>query len=138
MLDLDETTKVAEIIFMHGTDPKNDQKMDLFGYVFKPMGKPWLFEYRFRYYEDNKAFDSDDTKKWYCYKNKDIKEGPHNMLKALNNLFKMAETYFKGTVDKLTVNGNGLKAANMLKKVNWISIREEKPTKEIMPKTMLN
>jgi hypothetical protein len=46
-----------------------DQTQDFHGALYREeegetLG-PWTFKYRFRYYVDNKAHDSDDVKNWY-------------------------------------------------------------------------
>lgn len=43
----------------------SDGDRDFMATIKKADGEPWLMEYRFRYYVDDKAFDSEDVKNWY-------------------------------------------------------------------------
>lgn len=38
---------------------------NLLGWMYKPKDKPWEIGYRFRYFEDGKAFNSEDRKNGY-------------------------------------------------------------------------
>lgn len=77
------------------------------GSLFREDDGPWRFEHRFRYYKDNKAFDSEDTKNWYTMTAKpDIapEEAVANMKEAIAKLKPTLEKQYDSTLDTIELN----------------------------------
>lgn len=65
MIDLSPNTYIYGIWFCYGDDT------DWMACLSKKLDGPWTFQYRHRYYADDKAFDSEDRKSWYSWKGQD-------------------------------------------------------------------
>lgn len=59
-MEMIEGRYVSACYFLSGKEP-----MDIMGWLYRDAGGPWQFEYRFRYYADEKAYGSADKKSWY-------------------------------------------------------------------------
>ena len=63
---------------------------DFLAVVWKTPKGPWEGKYRFRYYRDDKAHDSDDIKNWYAMKAMDGSDKTRDQLKdAMDTLLKV-------------------------------------------------
>lgn len=61
---------------------------------FNATPQEWVNTYRFRYYADNKAFDSDDRKAWYAVKFEGTEAAAEKqMTKFLNRLVRMTRAF---------------------------------------------
>jgi len=123
-LVLKPETRVATIIFVSGAD------QDWLGYVSKQPGECWRLEYRFRYYVDDKSFDSDDRKSWYAFTAKSPTDGPEELTEALRALAGLCLARFRGDIWVLDINGNGDDAMRALDTMPWTASRVERVNAE--------
>jgi hypothetical protein len=123
MLELTEDTLVDTIFFVGGQFP-DGSTMDWLGHVSKQPGEPWRMEYRFRYHEDDKDFDSDDRKSWYAYVNNDPAKGPEELVQALQMVALLTCKQYEGELWILEVKGNGMAAKEMLEQQPWCHMKE--------------
>ena len=82
----------------------------------------WTMRYRFRWYKDRKAFDSDDVKNWYVAKTE------HSASEALATMDMVANFIaapYGATVDRIFVQGDARKALELLSKRPWAHVRRE-------------
>jgi hypothetical protein len=78
----------------------NGLDADWMGRMVRDKGQ-WRFEYRFRYYKDDKAFDSKDVKNWYAFAAKEPgDEGAINLLEGLKKIMlPLLEVKFRSKMD---------------------------------------
>lgn len=121
MIELKEGTQVHSFWFVK----IQARPGDWLACVIKQAGGPWKGIYRFRWYRDNKTFDSDDEKSWYTVTTQDFgDEAPE----ALVVIFETLTTQLSGgdasLATTVTVKGNAEKAINALKDYDFVNIRQ--------------
>jgi hypothetical protein len=75
-------------------------------------GNRWTLVYRFRYYKDEKVFNSKDEKNWYTLKGKtDTDEEGRNLEGIFNHILEVGGKDFGvRNITRYDVNGDGLEA----------------------------
>lgn len=120
MISMDEKTLFHSITFV-GAAAKG---VDWMGSVFRKEGEPWTFLYRFRYHVDEKTFDSDDVKHWYCLKSDSFDdECPARLVESVRFIVKLIEAQFEAKADVVLIEGNGEKAFEMISARPWCEVK---------------
>lgn len=90
---------------------------------------PWVFFYRFRYYVDNKAHDSDDVKNWYSVT---IDRSEAEALKVIQQMASMISKHYDGApVHKVIVKSSKAEeVAKALQRESWTHIKQVKEVEE--------
>ncbi len=87
--------------------------VDWHGALYKDNCGPWEFRYRFRYYADDKAHDSEDIKNWYTASFRGSEEEKH-VMKLIEQMTDMVSRQFGGApVHKIILRTS--KAADVLR-----------------------
>lgn len=104
-----ETTQVHTIFFVACGD------RDLLAAVCRP-AKEWVTRWRFRYYSDDKVWDSEDRKSWYEARGSG---NPAVMVEAFRQIAVITAATFGGVVHEAVVDGTGIEAIEVLKAAPW-------------------
>lgn len=80
----------------------------------------WTMRYRFRWYKDRKAFDSDDQKTWYVGK---TDHSPEEALATMDQVAAFVAHPYGATVDRILVQGDARKAIELLSKRPWAHVQ---------------
>lgn len=84
----------------------------------------WEGEYRFRYYVDDKQFDSQDKKRFYRF-TADCSE--EKMLELMREVFEFVKPmYPNGPYDEMIVQGSADKFMELAQDRPWFNISKEK------------
>jgi hypothetical protein len=97
MFEFTEKTYVDSIWYI-----SDKETGDWMGCIYRQDDGPWVFRYRFRYYKDHKAFESDDEKHWYSYTSpEDINsdEALNQVRTAMTGLKPIMEAKYGGEMD---------------------------------------
>lgn len=104
MVAISERTHVYGFWFVPGDN------MDWQGSLTKQDGEPWEFNYRLRYYKDDKAFGSNDEKRCHTMRaNPDLPddEARDKLVQQLPQLLRMIESQFGHPHQELIVDCRG-------------------------------
>jgi hypothetical protein len=123
-ISLDETTFVRTIWMLEA------QTFNVLGWMYRPKDEPWCIGYCFRYYADQKAFNSKDTKSGY-----DIAlppgEPPEDVLKQTENALSVALSQIvsfekslrkTATLNRLDCNCFGMEAHALIVLQPWANV----------------
>jgi len=96
---------------------------DLMGAVWKDTKGRIILKYRFRYYKDDKLWDSEDKKNWYEFRT--TEDRVEEIIGITKNIVDLSHIRFdkKGICDWVVVNGDPEKAADMLKNKVWVEAK---------------
>lgn len=119
-MKLDDDSYVDRLYFVGWNDG------DWMGTIYRHADGPWLVEYRFRYYVDDKSWDSDDVKNFYAMTAPDGSEKSLSKLRdAMALLASMTAVHYEAeTVDEVAVLGSGARMVDCLATRSWASTRE--------------
>jgi hypothetical protein len=118
MIEFREDQRVWHIWFVAGTG------VDWLAIIFKNAGEGWTCMYRFRYYADDKAFDSQDRKSWTKLVTEDTSdEPPKTLVETISMVSRMTATNFGGEIHSLPVRGSGMRAFEMYKSQPWAHMK---------------
>lgn len=126
MIEIKPTTRVHALWFVPIETSETDG--DWLACVLKQEGEDWRAVYRFRWYRDGKAFDSDDVKSWFVVQTGETGDEPPESL--VSGLASIASKICNGEPHKvryLEVRGDGEKAVEMLRQADFAHIRVEPP-----------
>lgn len=122
MIDVKEGNVFIGIWFVQVT-----QNCDMTGAAWKEEGKgPWIYRFRYRYYRDDKANDSNDEKRWYQVKfPEDFTED--QVKKQIEDVIRHSNPILDSSLDFDFVDLRGAKSvdemlARMAKK-SWMHVR---------------
>lgn len=95
-------------------------------FVYREKGaSDWTMTYRWRYYADGKAFDSDDRKSWYEGKSDPSKVSAEQLLEAVDVIANLNVEHFQGDLDRVEVRGDTKKATRLLAERHWAHMKAE-------------
>jgi hypothetical protein len=116
MIELNEKLYVRAIWFVGGEDK------DWMAIIFKDEEGRRKGKYRFRYHKEN----VEDDKNWYSVDIDPSGMGMDESEKKFDEVAGMTAKMFSGELVKLEINGNGLKALEILSEQEWVKITEIK------------
>lgn len=122
MIEFRESSRFWHIWFVGA------EGMDWLAALFKHEGEAWQCVYRFRYHEDDLAFDSKDRRSWVTITSSSTEnEPPADLLAAISQVARMTTMHFNGELHSIPVRGTGLQAAKMLLEQPWAHARAAPP-----------
>lgn len=118
--------EIREDSFYHHLWFVGAKGVDWLALLFKHKGETWTCVYRFRYHEDDKAFDSNDRKSWYEIRSSSTEETPpESFVKAISHIAGMTADHFQGEIHSVPIRGDGKAAFEALKRQSWTHVRTE-------------
>jgi hypothetical protein len=123
ILDLREDTLVWAVWFVALADaPGGPASGDWMAVILRQKGEPWFLRYRFRYYLDLKAFDSEDEISEYELEGTD----PTDLeFKTDHVSDQILARYGAGDRNKLVIRAGSREAIAELAKMPWCNIKIE-------------
>lgn len=102
---------------------------DLLAAMFRDPEGPWKLLYRFRYYEDDKVFDSKDRKSWTGFETKDgVGTDVVKMVACMDFVAALTEKTFNGKLYKVDLDTDDHeKIICAMSKQPWFHVREATP-----------
>jgi hypothetical protein len=122
-IEFKEGRYIAAIAFI-GSD---EHPRDWMATLWKDAEGPWRCDYRFRYYKDDKSFDSEDEKNWYAFAAPDdwTKERAVAFLKSMAD--QLVEKGFGSELSWLTPDSdNPDLILHLLSQQKWANVKHQK------------
>lgn len=114
MIEIRETSQFWHMWFVAS------KEADWLAMLFKHEGESWQCVYRFRYYKDKRAFDSEDVKSWYTIETDSTESTPpEGLVTAISKIAGLTASQFNGEVHSIPIRGNGIKAGEILMAEPW-------------------
>lgn len=105
---MDATVELGPDIHIYGIWFVPGPNQDWMGSLTKKDGEPWQMKYRFRYYADDKAFDSQNRKSGYTVTaNDDTDKTRDHIVAGTNKLVEIIEERFQNKADFVLLDCRG-------------------------------